>query len=218
MQSAVQHRLEGGQTLGGRVAQALVAGHHIPVRRWAACRRLMLFAQAGSSAPSTGASIGETSRSNRCSSQARLAFCWETSPRWSRSDQVRPRRLAIRSAAVNWSGMSISQDSARILERSVRRWHQADAAHRLDTAGDSDVDGSGGDQAGDQVVGLLGTAALAVDGRGADVIGQTCRQPGDPGDVVGLLPELCHASADGLFHLPRVDSRLLDDGLLDGSE
>ncbi len=34
------------------------------------------------------------------------------------SARVMPRRLAMRSAAVNWSGMSMSQDSARILERS----------------------------------------------------------------------------------------------------
>ena len=78
---------------------------------------------------------------------------------------------------------------------------EADPAHRLDTAGDADVDGAGRDQPGDQVVGLLGAAALAVDGGGADLLGQAGRQPGHAGDVVGLLAELRDAAADDLFDL-----------------
>ena len=48
---------------------------------------------------------------------------------------------------------------------------EAHAAHRFDAAGDADVDGPDGDQSGNQMVGLLGAAALAVDGGGADVFG-----------------------------------------------
>jgi hypothetical protein len=48
---------------------------------------------------------------------------------------------------------------------------KADAAHRLDAAGDADVDGARGDEAGHQPVRLLAAAALAVDGHGADVVG-----------------------------------------------
>ncbi len=91
---------------------------------------------------------------------------------------------------------------------------QADAAHRLDAAGDADVDGAGRDQAGDQVVGLLAAAALAVDGRRADVLGQAGGQPGDPGDVVGLLAGLRDAAADDLLDVAGVDAGLLDQRLL----
>ena len=58
---------------------------------------------------------------------------------------------------------------------------EADAAHRLDAAGDADVDGARRDQAGDQAVGLLAAAALAVDGHRADVLGQPGDQPARPG-------------------------------------
>ena len=91
---------------------------------------------------------------------------------------------------------------------------EADAAHRLDAAGDADVDGAGGDQAGDQVVGLLAAAALAVDGRGADLLGQAGGQPGGPGDVVGLFAVLRDAAADDLLDVAGVDAGLLDERLL----
>ena len=58
---------------------------------------------------------------------------------------------------------------------------EPDHAHRLDAAGDADVDGARRDQAGDQVVGLLSAAALAVHGGGADVFRQTRDQPCRPG-------------------------------------
>ena len=81
----------------------------------------------------------------------------------------------------------MSHDSARQIAVGARVGAQADAAHRLDTAGDADVDGARGDQAGDQVVGLLAAAALAVDGRSAGLLGQAGDQPGGPRDVVGLF-------------------------------
>src|SRR5581483_9474379 len=40
---------------------------------------------------------------------------------------------------------------------------EADAAHRFDAARDADVDGARRDQPGDQTVGLLAAAALAID-------------------------------------------------------
>ena len=64
---------------------------------------------------STGASIGEISRSKRPSSQARLARGCDSNPNASMSSRVMPRRLAIRSAASNWLGRSMSHDSARQL-------------------------------------------------------------------------------------------------------
>ncbi len=95
---------------------------------------------------------------------------------------------------------------------------ETDAAHRLDAAGDADVDGARRDQARDQPVGLLATAALAVDRHRADVLRKAGRQPAHPGDVVGLLAVLCDAAADDLFHLTGVEARLLDERPLSGPE
>ena len=91
---------------------------------------------------------------------------------------------------------------------------ESDAAHRLDAARDADVDGTGRDQAGDEAVGLLAAAALAVDGHGADVFRQPGDQPAHPGDVVGLLAVLRDAAADDLFDVAGVDAGLLDQSLL----
>ena len=75
---------------------------------------------------STGASIGLISRSNRPSAQACLALRCDSKPNWSMSSRVMPRRLAIRSAAVNWSGRSMSHDSGRrMLRGRDRRWRPA---------------------------------------------------------------------------------------------
>ena len=95
---------------------------------------------------------------------------------------------------------------------------QADAAHRLDAAGDADVDGARRDQAGDQPVGLLAAAALAVDRHRADVLRQPGDQPAHPGDVVGLLAELRDAAADDLLDVAGVDAGLLDERLLRGAQ
>ncbi len=65
------------------------------------------------SASSTGASTGAISRLKRPSSTATRAFCWEASPKASRSSRDRPRSRAMRSAPRNWFGMSMSHDSAR---------------------------------------------------------------------------------------------------------
>ena len=61
-------------------------------------------------------------------------------------------------------------------------------------------------------------AALAVDGGGADVLGQSRGQPGHPGDVVGLLAGLGDAAADDLLDLAGVDAGPLDERLLNGAQ
>ena len=135
------------------------------------------------------------------------------------SARVMPRRLAIRSAAVNWSGRSMSHDAGRRMRAiGAGVGAETDAAHRLDAARDADVDGARGDQAGDQIVGLLAAAALAVDRRRADVLRQAGDQPADAGDVVGLLAELRDAAADDLLDVTGVDAGLLDERLLHGAE
>jgi hypothetical protein len=95
---------------------------------------------------------------------------------------------------------------------------EADTAHRLDAAGDPDVDGARGDQSGDQPVGLLAAAALAVDSHRANVLGQAGDQPADPRDVVGLLAELRDAAADDLLDVAGVDAGLLDERPLRGAQ
>ena len=76
----------------------------------------------------------------------------------------------------------------------------------------------GCDQAGDQPVGLLPAAALAVHGHRADMLGQPGDQPADPGDVVGLLAELRDTAADDLLDVTGVDAGFLDQSLLRGAQ
>ncbi len=64
------------------------------------------------------------------------------------------------------------------------------------------------------MVGLLATAALAVDRGRADVLGQSGCQPRHPGDVVGLFAELRDAAADELFDISGLNTGLLDQCLL----
>jgi hypothetical protein len=70
----------------------------------------------------------------------------------------------------------------------------------------------------DEVVGLLRAAALAVDRRRADVLGQSGGEPADAGDVVRLLAELRDAPADDLLDVARIDAGLLDESLLNGAQ
>ncbi len=62
-------------------------------------------------ASTAGALMGATSRSNRPSAQARRAFSCDWRPNSSTSARDSPRRCAIRSAATNWLGRSISQEA-----------------------------------------------------------------------------------------------------------
>ena len=82
---------------------------------------------------------------------------------------------------------------------------ERDAGHRLDPAGDADVDGAGGDHVVHQVRGLLARAALGVDGGGAGALGEPGVQPGPADHVVGLLTGLGDAAADHLVDQLRVD-------------
>ena len=61
-------------------------------------------------------------------------------------------------------------------------------------------------------------AALAVDGGGADLLGQTQGQPRRAGDVVGLLADLGHAAADDLLDVAGIDTGLVHKRLLDGAQ
>ena len=95
---------------------------------------------------------------------------------------------------------------------------EADTRHRLDTAGDADVDRAGGDQSGDEVVRLLRRAALASRRSSPRLEREARAQPGVAGDVRGLLAGLGHAAADDLLDLVGVDAGALDDLGLGGGE
>ena len=81
----------------------------------------------------------------------------------------------------------------------------------LDAAADHRVVHAGGDQRGGEVDGLLGGAALAVDGGGGRLDRQALLQPGVAGDVEALLAELLHAAGDHVFDLGGVDAGARDD-------
>lgn len=86
--------------------------------------------------------------------------------------------------------------------------------HHLDPAGDADLDGVGGDESRDQMVGLLCGPALAVDGGRAGGLGEPGRQPCLARDVAGLRARLGDAPADDLFDEGGVDTGLLDQSAL----
>ena len=93
---------------------------------------------------------------------------------------------------------------------------ERDTRHRLDTAGDADVDGAGRDQPGDEMVRLLRGAALGVDRGRAGLPRQPAAEPGGAGDAVGLLAGLGDAAADDLLDKQRVDAGALENGRLRG--
>src|SRR5690606_18085976 len=68
---------------------------------------------------------------------------------------------------------------------------------------------------GREVDGLLGGAALAVDGGARNVFGQARGQPGGAGDVGRLRAELVDAAEDDVVDLAGVDAGALDRGLDD---
>ncbi len=90
--------------------------------------------------------------------------------------------------------------------------------HRLHPAGDADVDRVGGDEPGDQMVGLLRRTALRVDGGRSGRLRQTRGQPGLARDVAGLGACLGHAAADRLLDEGGVEARLLEEAALGDAE
>ncbi len=94
------------------------------------------------------------------------------------------------------------------------RGAEEDAAHGLDAAADAGLDGAGGDEARDQVDGLLGRPAGAVDRGAGGGVRQPGVQPGVAGDVVGLLAGLGDAAADDLLHPAGGDAGPLQQTLL----
>ncbi len=60
----------------------------------------------GPSSPTMGASMATISRAKRSSATATAAFFCDSRPSQSTSSRVMPYFVAMRSAAVNWSGMS----------------------------------------------------------------------------------------------------------------
>ena len=207
MHGTFHHRLEAGQGLHRGVAQALVTADHVPL---------------------VGGSLVLVEHRRLDRGDLAVEAVLVPGPLGSllRQEAQMVEVLASDAAALGDSlggGELVGHVDVprrRADQRAVRACvgAEADAAHRLDTAGNADVDRAGRDQAGDQMVGLLGAAALAVDGGRADLLGQARGQPGDAGDVVGLLAVLGDATADGLLDLVGVDAGLLDHGLLDGPQ
>ena len=91
-------------------------------------------------------------------------------------------------------------------------------AHVLDSGADDDVVDAGGDQGGAVVGGLLGRAALGVDGRGGRLDREALLQPRVAADVEGLLAVLLDAPGDDGLHLAGVDAAALDDLRVAGAE
>ena len=204
--SALQHRLQRSEPLQRGVAQALVAGDECALGR-----RLLVLVEhrRGDAAdlpvePALGPRLlglllrGEAERVDVLAGDA--AALGDPLRGGELVGQVDVPRRGPQDAAIR-SGVGA----------------EPDAAHRLDAARDADVDGARGDQAGDESVGLLAAAALAVHRHRADVLGQSGDQPADPGDVVGLFAELRHAAADDLLDVAGVDAGLLDERLLGGA-
>jgi hypothetical protein len=92
--------------------------------------------------------------------------------------------------------MSMSHDAGRGVPTPVPRL--APSGTRLSASRD---------QAGHHVHGLLGRAALRVQGQAAGLVGQPGVQPGGPGHVAGLLTRLRHAPASHLLDAGRVEAR-----------
>lgn len=90
-----------------------------------------------------------------------------------------------------------------------------DLRHVLRAARDDEVLGAGQDTLGGEVHGLLGGAALSVDGDAGDLLGQSGRQPAGAGDVTGLRSDGVEAAEDHVLDGRRVDSGPLDEGLDD---
>jgi hypothetical protein len=83
-------------------------------------------------------------------------------------------------------------------------------AHVLDAAADHHVMHAGGHQRGAEVHGLLGGAALAIDGGGGGLDREAGLEPGVAADVEGLLAVLLHAAGDHVLDLLGGDPGAVD--------
>ncbi len=149
----------------------------------------------------TGASRAAISRSKRPSSTATRAFRCDSQPE---RLEVLPAEAAVAGDPVGALELVGHVDGPRLRPRvaGARRdvGTQRDAAHRLDAAGDPDVDGARPDHVVHQVRGLLAGTALGVDRGRAGGLGESGVQPRAAHHVVGLLTGLRDAAADDLFH------------------
>ena len=177
---------------------------------WSA--RTTLRSPVGPFGPTTGTSTGAISRSKRCSATARAALRWLARPRPSTSARVIPRRFAIRSAAPNWSGMSQGKSAGFEVPGPLITF--APSPTRLMASMPQAMPTSMAPvsiRPGDQVIGLLRRAALAVDRGRRHLERETGGEPGVARHVRALLAGLGHAAADDLLDLAGVDPRPLHD-------
>ncbi len=152
------------------------------------------------SASSSGASMAAISRLKRPSSTAARAFCCEARPKASRSSRVRPRFAGDPVGRLELVGhVDRPVVGPRVAGPGRHVGAQRDAGHRLDAAGDADLDGPGRDHVVDQVRRHLARAALGVDHGAAGVLGKSGVQPGAAHHAVGLLTGLGDAAADDLL-------------------
>src|SRR5207302_940860 len=91
-------------------------------------------------------------------------------------------------------------------------------AHHLDPARNTDSDITCDDHAVYEMGRLLRRAALAVNGRGAYFVWQSGGKPGHSGCVERLFANLRDAAPNHLFDLTRIDSRPVQNRLLDSAE
>ena len=86
-----------------------------------------------------------------------------------------------------------------------------DLRHLLDAPGDDDVHRPRQHGLGREVDGLLGGAALAVDGGARHVLGQAGREPAGAGDVAGLPADRVDVAEHDVLDRRGVDPRPLDE-------
>ena len=192
-----KHRLESGQALRCRLARALVAGDHVGLARRSLSTHDRSLDRDDLPVETT---LGHCHGSLTLRLQAQPV---DVGP----GDPV---LLGDPLGGIELVG-HIPRElfGTRLARTVVRIGTEADPAHGLDSAGDTGVDGIGADQVGDEVVGLLGRAALAVDGGRRRLVRHALAEPGGPGDIGCLLAGLGHTTADDLLDAARLDAGLL---------
>ncbi len=90
-----------------------------------------------------------------------------------------------------------------------------DHRHVLGAARDDQVLGAGHHALGGEMDGLLGGAALPVDGGAGHLLGEARGEPGGAGDVPGLRADRVQAAEDDVLHRGRVDAAAFDQRLDD---